>query len=315
MSEITELYRLERPASLDAVVGNSSTVLSIRGLIAKKAFPHSILLHGPSGCGKTTLARIIRTELGCADMDCTEVDSGTFRGIDTARALRESTLYSPQGGDCLVIIIDEAHKLTNEAQNALLKVLEDTPSHVYFMLLTTDPNKLIKALQTRLTPFQVNPLSDLEIARDILWPVITKRKLPVDKTVAKSIAMMCQGSPRAALVALQRVAALPKEQQAKAAEEAILAVDKAGNLARLLLDGKGWKEIALFLKATEEEPERLRRGVLGYITAVAVNSGNPALAAKCYSIGCSFEKPYYDTDRAGLFLSCYDAWKVVGVGK
>src|SRR5690606_3369465 len=106
--------------------------------------PHAMLFTGPSGCGKTTLARILRVKLRCSDNDFQEINAADFRGIDSIRSMRQQVGAAPLGGDSRIWLIDEAHSMTADAQNAFLKLLEDTPRHVYFFLATTDPQKLKK---------------------------------------------------------------------------------------------------------------------------------------------------------------------------
>ena len=140
---MSELYKKHRPKTLARVVGNKSTVEALRSMLEARTLPHTLLFHGPSGTGKTTLARIVKNELGCLPTDFHEHNSSDFRGIDFIRELR-SKVNLAAAGPCRVWIIDECHQLTRDAQNAALKILEDTPSHVYFFLCTTDPQKLIK---------------------------------------------------------------------------------------------------------------------------------------------------------------------------
>ena len=129
------LYLQYRPIELSQLKGNADIVATLEGMLDNRtSCPHAFLLHGPTGCGKTTIGRIIASSLGCKDSDFTEVDSADFRGIDTIREIRKSSQFMPTHGDVRVWLIDECHKMTNDAQNALLKILEDTPTHIYFVL-------------------------------------------------------------------------------------------------------------------------------------------------------------------------------------
>ena len=130
------LYLKYRPNSFDEMVGNEDVVQVLKSQLKGKQTPHSILFHGPTGCGKTTLGRIVANELGAKGSDLREVDSADFRGIDTIRDIRKQSTYKPLESPCRVWILDEVHKLTNDAQNAMLKALEDTPamSTTYFAL-------------------------------------------------------------------------------------------------------------------------------------------------------------------------------------
>src|SRR5690554_5071868 len=160
------LYLKYRPDSLDEVVGNSETVELLRSQLspdASQPIGRSILFHGPTGCGKTTLGRIVARELGAKGSDIKEIDAADFRGIDTIREIRKQIAYKPLEGPYQVWILDEVHRATQDAQSALLKTLEDTPSHVYFILCTTDPQKLLPAIRGRCADYQVRTLNDREM--------------------------------------------------------------------------------------------------------------------------------------------------------
>src|SRR5688572_25883760 len=138
-----ELYKKFRPKTLKGVVGQEGAVSSLQSMIDKGRLPHTILFSGPSGCGKTTIARILKGILECSDLDFFEINCADFKGIDMVRDIRRYVGIPPLHGKSRVWLIDEAHQLTKDAQNAFLKLLEDTPKHAYFMLATTDPQKLL----------------------------------------------------------------------------------------------------------------------------------------------------------------------------
>lgn len=304
MSEL-ELYKKHRPATLDAVVGNKAVVESIRGAMQKKRLPHSLLMTGPSGCGKTTVARIIADSLGVHTLDLRELNSASFRGIDTVRDIQQTMVLAPMAGTCRVWIVDECHKLTNDAQNAFLKALEDTPRHVWFILCTTDPEKLIKAIRTRCFEYRFTALSTIEIGRDLLAPVCALEKAKVPKEVLKRIANECSGSARAALVMLEKIIGM---NNAEVMMEALHAADameaQVIDLCRALIKRQPWREISSILsRLGDTEPETVRRAVLGYMRAIMLKEDNVA----AYDVACSFEKNYFDTGNAGLVLSCFEA--------
>ena len=158
------LYLKYRPKDLSQIKGNKSLVDSLNNMLSnKETCPHTFLLHGPTGCGKTTIARIIANELGCHERDFIEINTADLRGIDTSREIINRSQFAPIQGSIMVWLIDECHKLTNDAQNALLKLLEDTPKHIYIILCTTDPQKLLSTIKGRCIQFQVSPLNDIEM--------------------------------------------------------------------------------------------------------------------------------------------------------
>ena len=137
--------RKYRPKSFKTFIGNQKTIEAVQGILDGRT--HSFMITGPTGCGKTTMGRIIAKELQCLGDDFCEMDSADFRGIDTIRNLRKQIQYRPIEKDskCRVFLMDEVHKLTGDAQAALLKNLEEPPDHIYFILCTTDPQKVISA--------------------------------------------------------------------------------------------------------------------------------------------------------------------------
>lgn len=186
-----------RPKSYGEVVGHKPIISAMRSF--KKDPPHASLFTGPSGCGKTTLARIFAREtLGVPDFAIAERNAANYRGVDAMRKLVESLPYRPPGTDRVVVILDEAHQLTNEAQNLLLKSLEEPPAHVFFALCTTDPADLLPTILTRCVRFDLSPLDAVEIAQ-LVKSVAEKEGFTVDDDVLAEIAVVSQGSPRFAL--------------------------------------------------------------------------------------------------------------------
>ena len=124
-----------RPKNLEELFGNKTTVNSLDAIIKREDdIPHAFLFAGPSGCGKTTLARIVAGALEVSDRDFVEINAANNRGIETARDILRTMGFKPVSGPVRVYLLDEVHMGTRDFQTALLKALEDTPSHVYFLL-------------------------------------------------------------------------------------------------------------------------------------------------------------------------------------
>lgn len=301
MTNVTELYRQHRPTTFNEVRGQKQAVRILHDAVATGKVPHALLFTGPSGCGKTTLARIMQHKLGCSDQDFTEINAADFRGIEMVREIRNRMLLHPIGGKCRIWLIDECHQLSKDAQNAMLKLLEDPPGHVYFFLPTTDPAKLITTLRTRCTEVPVRPLSQDDL-REIILDVLDKEGVELDNEVLDKLVEHAQGSGRKALVLLGSVIDL---QGAEKQLDAIVSADQeraAIELARALLNPRStWPEVAGLLRDINEDPESLRRMILGYMQAVLLKSGNP----RAFFIIDVFKQPFYDSGKPGLTCACY----------
>jgi len=298
-------YKRYRPKTLKAIVGQEGAVASLQRFIDKGTIPQCILFTGPSGCGKTTIGRILKTHLNCGDADFLEINSADFKGIDTIREIRRSVNLSPISGDCRIWLIDESHKLTNDAQNALLKILEDTPSHAYFMLATTDPQKLIKTIHTRASEVKLQALGVPALKR-VLQRVIDKEGLTVTDKVMDEIVDAADGSARKALVILEQVGGLEgDEAQIAAVQATSLNKDAAIMLARALINPRAnWREVAPLLKELKDDPEGIRYLVLSYCRSVLLGGG--PLTARAYMIIDIFSHNFYDSKLAGLAAACYE---------
>lgn len=300
MSE--ELYKKHRPTDFDEMVGQEDAIKSLIAMKKSGDIPHALLLTGETGTGKTSLARILRKKLKCSDIDFKEVNSAEFRGIDLIREIQSRKGMAPlKSGGNRVILIDEAHQLTTAAQDAFLKLLEDTPSRLYFMLATTDPEKLKKALLNRCTPIKLRLLTKTELCK-LMSDILTKEKSELDRDVIKKIAEVSEGSPRQALVILNKVIGLEKKEDQLKAIESANVKEQGKTVAQALFKKETtWKEMAAILKEVDGDPEKVRYSVLGYMRAILLKSGNPRAAM----IIEEFCDNFYDSKAAGLAVACY----------
>lgn len=301
------LHLAYRPVDLDEVFGNEAIKSSLKSVLEKEDHPHSFLFVGPSGCGKTTFGRIVKDMLECADEDYYEINSSNNRGIDTIRDIAQSINYSPIMGKCKVYLCDEVHGWTRPAMEAILKLLEDCPSHVYFILCTTDPDKLLKTILTRCTTYQVKPLIGKEMMGLIDWVLECEdKKVPV--SVKKEIVRVAEGCPRTALVVLDQVVDIKDEKEALASVEAVTVGEaEVIDICRHLIAHGSWDairgKVKLVLDTTESE--KLRYAILGYFNAVLLNSKTHDRASEVIDI---FSENTFASGKAGIanmiYISC-----------
>lgn len=198
MTESAVLYRKYRPQTFAAVRDQDHIVTVLEGAIKKSAIPHALLFAGTRGTGKTTMARIFAHAVGAKDIDIYEIDAASNRGIDDIRELREAIHTAPYESPYKVYIIDEVHMLTKEAFNALLKTLEEPPSHVIFILATTEEEKLLDTILSRCQVFRFRSPSRSVLAETVT-DVAKKEGYTLTPAAADLIAVAADGSFRDAL--------------------------------------------------------------------------------------------------------------------
>src|SRR3954462_6558273 len=219
------LARKYRPKNFADVAVQSHVSNTLRGAIARGRVAHGYLLCGPRGVGKTTLARVLAMALNCENksedgepcgvctscqriwagntsLDVVEIDAASNRGVDDARELRERAMYAPSGDHGFkVYIVDEAHMLTREAWNALLKVLEEPPPRVVFVFATTEPQKIAQSaapVLSRLQRFDLKRIGPADI-RQRLERVLAEEGVTAQPDALAMIARAADGSMRDAL--------------------------------------------------------------------------------------------------------------------
>ena len=223
------LYRTYRPGSLAEVIGQEHVTGPLARALESGRTHHAYLFSGPRGCGKTSTARILARSLNCeqgptaqpcgtcrscvelapngpGSMDVVELDAATHRGIDDARELREKAIYAPAASRYKIYIIDEAHQLTTEAANALLKLVEEPPPHLRFIFATTEPDKIIPTIRSRTFHYGFRLVSARTLAEH-LGSVCASEGVPAEASALTVVARAGAGSVRDSLSVLGQLLA------------------------------------------------------------------------------------------------------------
>lgn len=215
--EPTALYRKYRPKSWKDVIGQEHIVKTLEGALTLGNVFHAYLLAGSRGTGKTTVARILARSLGATPNDIYEIDAASNRSIDDVRALREAVASLPFESPYKVYIIDEAHMLTKEAWNALLKTLEEPPRHAVFVMATTELQKVPETIISRCQVFRFKKPTR-EILREVAEAVAKQEGFTLEKGAAELAALLGDGSFRDTEGILETVFSASKDKKITGAE-------------------------------------------------------------------------------------------------
>ncbi len=212
------LYRKYRPQTFSEIIGQEHIVQTLTNSILSGIISHAYLFSGPRGSGKTTIARLLAKSFNCQNrkdnefepcnkcsscleimedrsMDLIEIDAASHRGIDEMKELRDGIKFAPTKSKYKIFILDEAHQLSKDAANALLKTLEEPPAHAIFILATTEIHKMISTIISRCQRFDFRKLTLPEIVKR-LEIISKKEKVKVGKPALELIAVNAGGSIR-----------------------------------------------------------------------------------------------------------------------
>ncbi|MGZ4810631.1 MAG: DNA polymerase III subunit gamma/tau [Thermoanaerobaculia bacterium] len=292
------LARKYRPQTFSDIIGQETVVRTLQNAIEQNRIHHAYLFAGVRGIGKTTLARILAKALNCTkgpamepdntcsicseitegiDMDVREIDAATYTGVDNIRDLRDVTQFQPARDRYRIFIIDEAHMLSTPAWNALLKILEEPPPHVVFMFATTEIQKLLPTILSRVQKFMLRKITlDELIGR--LADICKREGIQADREALAIVARRGEGSVRDALSILDQVIAFSGRAITAADVAAVLGLSDSAFFARIVdLIAEG--DHAAILQAIQEASESgrdfkiLYRDLLGFIRNLLLLAG------------------------------------------
>ncbi len=285
------LYRRYRPQRFGEIRGQRHVVTALQNAVVKSEVGHAYLFHGPRGTGKTTSARVLAKALNCEDLgadgepcgacescqaieqgrsfDLHELDAASNNKVEDMRdLLGKVNLGNP--GRAKVYILDEVHMLTSQAENALLKTLEEPPDHVTWVLATTEPHKVVETIRSRCQVFQLTLLGAEEMAEHVRW-VIEDAQLDVSDAAVEYVVTAGGGSVRDTLSALDRVVAAG----------GVVEIDTS---TELMVDAIAGRDVAAALGAVGEatargrDPRTIGEAVLaGLRDAFLTAMGSPSL--------------------------------------
>jgi DNA polymerase-3 subunit gamma/tau len=295
MASYEVVARRWRPNTFASVVGQRHVTATLANALERDKVAHAFLFTGVRGVGKTTVARLLARALNCkqrkgpepcnecdsctailtgSSVDVIEIDGASNRGIDEVRSLIDSSAYRPAMGPYRIYIIDEVHQLSKDAFNALLKTLEEPPSHVKFIMATTEVHKLPATVLSRCQRYDFRRIGIDEISRQ-LTHIVKTDQLEVDPDAIALIAREADGSMRDAQSLLEQVVAAAGGKVGAAEAAELLGVAGVGMVAEcveaiLRSDPKTIVKIAHDLRTGGYDPERFVIEVLDLLRHITV---------------------------------------------
>jgi DNA polymerase-3 subunit gamma/tau len=298
------LYLKWRPRSFDHVIGQEHITQSLRNALIQNRVRHAYLFNGPRGTGKTTMARILAKAVNCLNddpamrpcddcqfcisvnegrfMDLIEIDAASHNGVDDVRDLREKIAFAPSEGKFKVYIIDEVHRFSGAAFDALLKTLEEPPDHAIFILATTEIDKVPPTIKSRSLTYEFRRVSLREVT-DRLQMIVEFEGIKAERGALELVARQGTGSVRDSISLLDQMISDPNQKITVEMAEQVLgtASNRAvGKLAQAIIDNNVAVGLDLLNQAIDEgaDPAQFGRQIVEYLRQMLlVQTGGPSL--------------------------------------
>lgn len=289
------LYREYRPQKFSDVLGQDRVVNVLKNQVKSGQISHAYLFAGERGCGKTTCAKIFAKAINCLNpidsspcgecencksieeestMDVVEMDAASNRRIDDIRNLKETVVYPPNNLKYKVYIIDEAHMITREAFNALLKIMEEPPSHLVFILATTEIEKIPKTILSRVQKFEFNKIGREDIIKQIDI-ILSDRNITIEQEAKELIVKKAKGAMRDALSILDQVLSIDKSNFTLKDVENILGLVDFESLDKLIANiisynQKDSLDLLFDLRNNNKDDKDILDGLVGYFRDIMI---------------------------------------------
>ena len=289
------LYREYRPQKFSDVLGQDKVVNVLKNQVKSGQISHAYLFAGERGCGKTTCAKIFAKAINCLNpidsspcgecencksieeestMDVVEMDAASNRRIDDIRNLKETVVYPPNNLKYKVYIIDEAHMITREAFNALLKIMEEPPSHLVFILATTEIEKIPKTILSRVQKFEFNKIGREDTIKQIDI-ILSDRNITIEQEAKELIVKKAKGAMRDALSILDQVLSIDKNNFTLKDVENILGLVDFESLDKLIANiisynQKDSLDLLFDLRNNNKDDKDILDGLVGYFRDIMI---------------------------------------------
>lgn len=290
-----------RPQTFDEVIGHDTAIQQLQRHLSQPTRAHCYLLTGEAGIGKTTIARIIGRAL---EAEPNEIDAASFSGVDATRELVQQALHmSLTGSGRKIYIIDECHRLSANAWDALLKVTEEPPPHLFFAFCTTNPDRVPGTMKTRSYQVALRKVGSNAIS-DLLALVAEMEEWDIPGPVRQRVVQAAMGSPRQALSYLQVVNGITDPDEV---ERVIALVDNSDAIRELcqhLIRASSWHVVReLLQRVDDDEFEQASTNMARYFIAAMLNQENNDKAKRCWELLDALVFPSSTFDRKAQFYA------------